>query len=178
MAKMMLAGSLMDKLKATTCIREEQAAAQLWKATKKPSETNKTLWVISQACQELPSDESLSKIFYLAHGCHAALDAPKNATTMDTRIHTFHANFRCYRDHDRLTISWVQMYDDVNIFYDVFSLQPSHHEDCATVDQVTHTEWQRAGFKANSKRLPQIIGRKYTNKYPKNGGIQRFTAVQ
>ena len=49
---------LPPSLKADTCVREEQAAA---------------------ARQEPPQQEAIKLMFFLAYGCHAALDAPKKA---------------------------------------------------------------------------------------------------
>ena len=51
--------------------------------------------------------------------------------------------------------------------HDTTPLKHPSQVDCGTVDEVTRKEWQRAGFKGSSKRLPQIIGRKYMNKFPK-----------
>lgn len=40
--------------------------------------------------------------------------------------------------------------------------------DSATLDTVTRERWRKAGFKQNSAQLPQILGQRCMNPFPKN----------
>ena len=113
-----------DRLKATTCIREEHAAAAAWEKERKQVTTS---W--SRQDMEC-TKKDLKTMFYLAHGCHAALDAPKKAPSEGN--HSF----------------------------------SPRQVDSATVDAVTRRRWQKAGFKQNSTRLPQILGKRLMNRLP------------
>lgn len=121
------------------CACEDQAAARLWR-------------------EEVPTEASLSAMFFLAHGAHAAMDAPKKAwegLVADCKTHGVSWETHC------CLLRGGALREELELFV----LAVGRRGEGGRGDGAA---WFLEGFRRSSPRLPLIRADGRMNKPPRN----------